>query len=418
MKWVMGLLLFALALGVALPGTVRLGLADLPGPADEDLALVPPGRTPEPNAFDALMRAAQALPETDALLETDAFQRTDAVPEADDLDATVRERLLAEPFEPEAAEALLDAHREVLTHFEAALAAPGFRMPVVAWDEDLPNVQGWFTAARLHALSVRHDFEGRPDRSAGPAVRALLELGQSLQADPAATWVHWIAGAEFKEVALRTLIASTATWRPTPGASHAWSRTLETFLSKPEDERSAWAGEYRATRASLLESTPSSRGFYSFQPNRTLALQAKQFRSLQARAGHACAELEPEPEALESPSTLSLFLRGLRPNAVGEILVEVARPSGNRFALRRCAADTLLAATRLAIALAASKHETERLPRDLAELVPTYIDAIPRAAYDDTLLRLDPSGPRIVAAGSPLPEATPTQQSPEYRLPF
>lgn len=412
MKWVVGLLLFALALGVALPGTVRLGLADLPNPADEDLALVPPEPTPEPNAFDALTRAAHALPAGDALPETDAF------PSGDGLDTTVREQWLAEPFEPEAAAALLDAHRDVLTHFDSALAAPGFRMPVVAWDEDLPNVQGWFTAARLHALSVRLDFEGQPNRSAGPSVRSLLDLGQSLQADPAATWVHWIAGAEFKEVALRTLLASTATWRPTPGVSHAWSRTLETFVSKPEDERSAWAGEYRAIRASLLESTPGSRGFYSFQPNRTLALQAKHIRSLQARAGHACADLEPEPEALESPSPLSLFLRGLRPNAVGEILVEVARPSGNRFALRRCAADTLLAATRLAVALAASKRETDRLPRDLTELVPTYIDAIPRAAYDGTLLRLDPSGPRIVAAGSPLPEATPTQQSPEYLLPF
>jgi hypothetical protein len=355
---------------------------------------------PEPNAFDALTRAAEALGEVAAL------------------DDALRQQLAAEPFDPEAAAVPLAAHADALTHFEAALAAPGFRMPDVGWDEDLPNLQAWFTAARLHALDLRLRFERSEPGPPGPAVLPLLELGQRIQADASATWIHWIAGAQLKEIALRTLIASTASWEPSAEQSRAWATDLDAFATRTADLRTAWAGEYRAIRSALLASVEAPGSSYSYQPNRTLALQAAHTRALQARAGHLCATLAPEPEVAESTSAATLFLRGLRPNAVGEILAEVARPNGNRFALRRCAADTLLAATQLTVALAATRHADGRLPSDLAHLVPTYLDAIPTAAYDGTTLRLDPSGPTIVATGSALPEATVEQQSPRYDLPF
>ncbi|MDH3685158.1 MAG: hypothetical protein OEP95_02985 [Myxococcales bacterium] len=400
MKWISGLLFLAIAVAVALPGAVHLGLADLPEPLDADLAQPAAGAIPEPNAFDALTRAAGALPSES------------------ELDASVRAQLTAAPFDPEASEALLAAHPGVLEHFEAALSAPAFRMPEIEWDEDLPSVQGWFTAARLHALGLRLEFERRDDRDVGPAVRPLLELGQAVQLDPSATWLHWIAGAELKEIGLRTLIAATETWRPTAGVSHGWARTLSEFATRPDDLRNAWAGEYRALRAAILASDPGPAGHYSFHPNRTLALQAAHIRSLQARAGRLCAELEPENEPPESPSPAILFLRGLRPNAVGEILVEIARPSGNRFALRRCAADTLLAATQVTIGLAAAQRESTELPERLSDLVPTFLPELPSGAFDGGELDLDRSGRRLLARGSELPEATLLQQSPEFALPF
>jgi hypothetical protein len=406
MKWIFGITGIVLALAATLPSAVDLRLTDLPDPRDGDLALAPSSPIPEPNAFDALVRAGATLSDR-------------AV--AQRVDAEVREQLAATPFDPGAAAALIAAHGEALAHFEAALAAPGFRMPEVAWDEDLPTVQNWFTVARLHALSLRLQFEreagGPDDRRAGPAMRPLLELGQRIQGDPSATWIHWIAGAELKEIGLRTLIAATATWRPTAGVSHAWSRALADFATRPEDVRTAWAGEYRAARAALLASAAEPSAGYSFQPNRTLSRKAAETRALQARAGRPCAELAPEPESLASPSPARLFLRGLQPNAVGEILVEVSRPNANRFALRRCASDTLLSATRLAIAIAAARHEGGGLPDSLTDLVPTYIEAIPAGAYDGTALRLDADGPRLVATGSALPEATVEQQAPHYDLP-
>jgi len=400
MRWLLGLVLLAFGVAAALPSAIRLGLADIPGPADRDLALIDPAPIPEPNAFDALMRAAQALPS------------------GEPLDAIIREQLGKAPFETEAASALIAEYSEVLSHFDRALAAPGFRTPDATWDEDLPNVQAWFTAARLHALDVRVRFERASTEGSGPDVLRLLELGRRVQADPSATWLHWIAGAELKEIGLRTLIAATATWRPTAGVSHAWSRTLSEFTTRSDDLHTAWAGEYRAARSALLASAPPSGSSYSFQPNRTLALQASHTRSLQARAGRRCAELEPELHSVDSRSPAMLFLRGLRPNAVGEILAEVARPSGNRFALRRCAADTLLAATQLTIALAAASSETGRLPERLSDLVPTYIAAIPTSAYDGTALKLDGQGRRLATNGSALPEARATQQSPDFPLPF
>lgn len=400
MRWVLGLAVVGFAWLATLPGAVDLRLADLPDPQDEDLTRVEAAPSPEPNAFDSLTRAAEALAGSEAV------------------DDAARDLLAAEPFDREAAAAQIGVHAEALSHFEAALAAPGFRMPDVGWDDDLPNVQAWFTVARLHALDVRLQFEQSEQRGSGPTLRPLLELGQRVQADPSATWIHWIAGAQLKEIALRTLIASTSSWEPTAEESRAWAIRLDTFAARTADLRAAWAGEYRNTRSALLASLEAADHSYFYQPNRTLALQAAHTRALQARAGRPCVKLQPESDAPRSRSPVMLFLRGLRPNAVGEILAEVARPNSNRFALRRCAADTLLAATQLTVALAAARRDSGRLPDDLSDLVPTYLDSVPTAAYDGTALRLDASGPRLVANGSSLPEATVEQQSPEYPLPF
>ena len=399
MRGIAALVALGLAALLAGPGLVGLELRDLPDPGDADLAGVPAAPAPVPNAFDALRNAAAALPADPGELET-----------------TLREALEAEPFDAAAAEATVVAHERALAAFRGALDASGFHMPAVSLDEDLPDLRAWFAVARLHALDARVAFERGDADLAGEALLALLRLGQQIQRDPAATWVHWIAGAELKEITLRTWIGATAVWRPSAEESLAWSETLAGFASRPEDERAAWAGEYRTVKEAVLSETEFPAGSYSFHPNRTLALHAERTRALQARAGRPCSELRAEPEP-PPRSRAELLVRGLRPNAVGEILAEVAQPSALGFTLRRCAADTLLGATQLAIALAAAESETGALPEALDALVPGYLRELPNGAFDLTAFRLDRDGRRLLANGSALPEATVLQQSPEYALP-
>jgi hypothetical protein len=393
-----GLAVLGVAAVLAPPGWIDLRVRDATGPGDADLSPAAPRPAPEPNAFDALAQASAALVDPDRQ------------------DAAVRERLEAEPFEPGAAEALLTEHSVVLSHFQAAIEAPGFQMAHVAWDESLPDLQSWFTVARLHALGARVRAHAGDGAGAAGELLALLRLGHAVQRDATATMIHAVVGAELKEIALSALAANTDAWQPTPEASLHFARELAAFRTDTSAWRASWAGEYRAAKAALLASGPPSGWSYSYQPNRTLALQAAWTRSLQARAGRPCSELEPERAA--PPTRRAVLLRALRPNAVGEILAEVARPSGNRFALRLCAADTRLSATQLALALRASADEHGRVADDLTDLVPEFLDTLPASAYDISPFRFDAERHLLVASGSRLPEATVEQRSPEYALPF
>jgi len=66
-RWLLGLAVIGFAWVAALPGAVDLRIADLPDPQDGDLVRVEAAPLPEPNAFDALTRAAEALGEVAAL---------------------------------------------------------------------------------------------------------------------------------------------------------------------------------------------------------------------------------------------------------------------------------------------------------------------------------------------------------------
>ena len=62
-------------------------------------------------------------------------------------------------------------------------------------------------------------------------------------------------------------------------------------------------------------------------------------------------------------------------------LVEIEAPDYRNFFLRRCAEDTALAATQTLIGLRAFQQDRGRLPEELSDLVPDYLDAIPIDAF-------------------------------------
>ena len=112
-----------------------------------------------------------------------------------------------------------------------------------------------------------------------------------------------------------------------------------------------------------------------------LAEAAEQFRAIRVRVGGPCAAWLP-------------------PRGSGRLLVGSVDFAA--FEIKRCFSDTDLAAAEALVALRAYAVDRGALPTTLEALVPRYLDAVPRDAFDGAPLRFDPERRALHSVGSDL----------------
>jgi hypothetical protein len=337
---------------------------DAPPGGAPDLAAEPPAGPAKPNGFTALERAADAMvwPEE----EWGETWLKDCIEEGDCPTAELA-RLLAR-------------NERALALLETAIAIPAFHSPPMRTvADDMPNMLRWLRLAQLLALrSVREARAG--EVGALDSAVAVIRLGHRMQADPSAVLIHAMIGLNVKSTGLRAFVTAARRLEPTRETSLRLSRELEGLRTDPEAWRAMWSTEYRVMSRSggeiempgHLRWLPEA---YAYHPNASWGDYADWIRAFRAIAGRPCSALPPTSPALTSRAR-RLFVE-LAPNGIGRINTAKGVENLASYEMRRCGADTRLAAAQVVLALRAYESASEALPERLEALVPRFLDALP-----------------------------------------
>ena len=237
------------------------------------------------------------------------------------------------------------------------------------------------------------------------------------------TLTTFLLGQAIREDGLAALRRMLPECRLESSRLAACGRDLSAAGSAWADLADALRGEY-ATNAGVIEDLSQGKptgadtggrrspvpGFF-LHVNRTKGMIAEEMRPAIENTGRPYAAMIWPPHRVvfregEDPrfpanglSALEAFATG---NGMGK-LAFAAMSQDNRPHLKCCCQyDVSATATRVLVALRAYRTEKGDLPRLLDELVPTYMEAVPRDAFDGAPLRYDRSKKVVYSVGENL----------------
>ena len=382
---------------IGIPCWIALHRDDLPSPYDDDLLRARATVIPhEKNAFNELVVAGALIREID---DAEWFERLNAIREGGDIDSVWLDEVLSDTA----------SAREALRR---ALDPPDMQVPHTRID-DSDDGSPFIGLGLLIRIAGAHAHGlARADRADDALEEAFLGmlLGSKLSRADGTHLLPMMFALSFQAMSLQDM---TAIMRETTlDARH--SRELVTRLEAARwsrvDWRSMWGREYGrektfivemlrsiedqriADRASARESVLSRLipDDYLWQPNRSISLFADAYRARQRWAGLSCADVfDRQPDVELTPFRKLRAL--LEPNAIGTLLMgpEGVTPNLLRFELKRCHLETRISLLQTFIASKAYHSDHGHLPQQLSDLVPSYLDAVPRESFLGEELRYD-----------------------------
>jgi hypothetical protein len=371
-------ILLALAL-VALPGWTALHYRDAPPPDDRDLRAAQPPASSD-NGFAQFVAAADAaqLPKDEA-----TWRRFHAF-------------RAGTTWEPEWIAELVAQNAPATALLRAGLAAPVFAFPPPGGASD-DRMKTLFRLQQLVALSGARARillrEGR-GREAIELASLGLRVGKRVSsADNVDLFGIYMAGA-YQTVALLDLEFAARSTRVDAQTARELGALLEETRWRASDWQRVWGLEYQQLIASLatididgvpwpIRLLPSA---YRFQPNRTASALADLYREQSRKSARACAhaDLARSGELLALPTAIELFA----PNALGRIVIrEIRARNFDQVQRKRCQFETHVSLVEALIAAKAYSDAEGRLPAQLADLAPRYLDAPPLDHFDGEPLR-------------------------------
>lgn len=158
-------------------------------------------------------------------------------------------------------------------------------------------------------------------------------------------------------------------------------RTMATYLGFKTNRWATW-----------FLTTP-----YSFKPNQTKRDMAAGHRIMIADAGRIYADMERYDVAEKEGGRWAELL----PNAIGDYLCLLLMPSDTIVEMR-CRTDGILAGAKMVVACRRFARNKGRWPAELQELVPDYLNEVPRDPYDGAPFRYSAEKGRVWAVGTNL----------------
>lgn len=377
MRW-LGVCL-ALALAIALPGYIATQRNPTGGPDDADLRVLSQEISPPDDGLYHLMAAVAQIEinEADALL--------------------MRAFVEGGEIAVEDVGRLLDANREALQALARAIEAPHFRLPEMSAEElefapEIPleteQLVGLLRVRSRHE-ALRGNWEGAFESAVD-----ILRLAHRIEGASRAVLTTTMMSVGYRAAGLETLRELAATAPLRNAQARRWVERLPFYRSDPDAWKRMWAVEYQQWKsllnwisnraleesrnggARLVDTEITEQDLLDLRREtaRTLEVFANMTRSYQRASEHNCIALGelPFPESVSEAAA---------DDDSGEVALQVATPDYRDFFLRRCAEDTALAATQTLIALRAFQQDFGRLPEQLTDLVPDYLDAIPTDAF-------------------------------------
>ncbi|NCD22892.1 MAG: hypothetical protein EOL90_08145 [Spartobacteria bacterium] len=399
----------AAALAAACGGLAVFGwLAsrDAPLPPDEsEFAVARPGVAPEDNAFTYFLAATNHLVET-----------TNAQLVADFLAGKA-------PDDPEL-RALAASNAACFAQIQRGTdcAVCQFPLPPSYFDAEFPYLSAWLKIGRLLAVRSRQArLDGRWAEAVVDAW-AVARMG-GIAADHAESMIHYLVGVAIAGEGYEQILALAAD----PAVPAADLQVLAAGLDQlgPYDAGLARALKMEADHAAdlvagfasgrvdwidLLTFGEVERDFrkrllaglmrspYFFRPQATLRAVREKYRQAIRDVSLPYAQAD----ATEEPKFGQSLLQLLRPNSVGEFFRRVVVVPARQTLETKCRAESLLAGAKLAVACHRFERERGRFPETLAELVPEYLDALPRDPYDGAPFRYSTEKGQVWAVGKNL----------------
>ncbi|MBI4603967.1 MAG: hypothetical protein HY721_18585 [Planctomycetes bacterium] len=459
--WILSLVLVLLLLSVGfLAWFAMLGGGDDPAPNDQDLfptfAAVPEGE----NGF-ALLRELEGLVKLPGG-DPDLAWPTTIEPEqpGEALDASGPVHLLDRMLEGKAwdeilAEAILERNGRALELIAEALARPSLQVPQPALGASVSYVRDVFgakfvLAVRAHALA-RAGRTGEGVESALQAVR----LGRRL-ANCEGAWIDYMVGTGVEQMGLQALRLLVP--RVGPEELHHALSELKGLQLNAGGLRAALRGEYllftrgladlasgkltvhdmlRLTRGENLSPSAASQDVfermdevimtsrYCLKPHRTRRLVGEALRVLLEEIDLPCAQ---RTHHLSERCGVTTPLDRTVSNGIGAWIAHW------EIALMECALrprdqlELAFSATRVLLAIRAHRLEAGKLPEALAELVPRYLEAVPRDPFDGQPLRYSREKLKVWSVGRDLEDqgggelgedgewTPPEDQEPTYKV--
>ncbi|MCP5043371.1 MAG: hypothetical protein GY944_20280 [bacterium] len=364
---------------IALPGYIATQRNPAGGPDDSDLRVRNETITPPEDGLHHLLSAVSQiqLSEPDVLLMRAFIEGGDVA----------REDIAH----------LLAMNADAFATLERALVAPHFRLPEMSADEfefapEIPlETEQLVDLLRLRSLDQAR--RGQWDAAFESALE-ILRLASRLEGASRAVLTTTMLSVGYRAEGLETLRRLAATAPLHDDQARRWTKQLPDFRSDPAAWKRMWAVEYQQWKALLgwiaERAAEESRGAghslekgeityedliaLKRETTRTLEIFADMTRSYQRASEHNCSALA-ELTFPDSPPP------GASVASAREIALEISTPDYRDFFLRRCAEDTALAATQTLIALRAYEQDSGRLPEQLIDLVPDYLEAIPTDSF-------------------------------------
>jgi len=278
-----------------------------------------------------------------------------------------------------------------------------------------PHLQPLLKLGRTLRLKCLHEIETGQIGAASSTALALTRFGWLVQ-DGSRTVIDYLVGVAIQGMGVASAETLMREQSLTTESLFALSRALASYKPSRQGLQRAFKGEYHFAVMATDEILSGQAGVediflmdryrgVSFlqrrllQRNRTLALYAGFFRQMIAQAGKPYKDIERMDASgtVTSPSHLIGLFMGSNP--IGRILYQLLVPGLDGVHKRRCHLETQVSCTRVLGACLAYAQETGRWPDTLAQLVPAYLDAIPRDPWDGEPLRYDPDKAIIYAVG-------------------
>lgn len=397
---------------LALTGWIALNRTDLPTPRDEDLRLERSTVPEDANGFHLLIAAVEAV---DMPGDKETWERLRAFRAGETQDTGW---ILAH----------VARNRQAIELLRAALAAPVMQLPPPDYEPEamqvrtdlLPTLQ---QLVHLAGAESRIALERGDPEQAIELASLGLRLGHALSAAESVALLDLLVAASCQSLSLQDLEHVVRELAISGDTARELLELLAANRLSQAGWREVWAFEYQFVKAAFEAGLATADGAdptlfdeagaagwtlallpgsYLLHPNRTLSELAGGYRDQVQKSARFCTDAGlAVGEAAEEETGLGARVL-LLPNPVGRILLEVARPDLDRFQLRRCYFETRLALTQTLIALKAYWHEHASLPERLDDLVPAWIAAVPRDAFDGAPIRYSRSEQRIHSIGDDL----------------
>jgi hypothetical protein len=328
------------------------------------------------------------------------------------------------------AAAVLERNERVVELVREALARPKFQIPPSATEYHVLAARDAAIFLEFRSLALARD--GRTSDAVEAAMQP-IRLGRRLYGADGDS-LNYLVAAGVQQIGLRALRSLVP--RLGPGELRRLSADLEALRPTPDDFRRALRGEYgyfvfrldavEAGKLNVMEaaaflSVVNTRGppsgldglsdavneafltsRYYFKPIRTRRLVAEAMRILLEEVEKPVAE---RTRGLSGRCGVTFANDRTASNGVGAYVAAAEISLSERWLVSADECEADFSATRVLLALQAYRLEAGTLPPTLAELVPRYLDAVPRDPFDGAPLRYSREKLRVWSVGRDLEDS-------------
>jgi hypothetical protein len=425
-------LILALVYGIPLAAITVLAylwLRDEPPPYDEDLKVQ---RIQIPEDKNALTFFLQAVEKLDMPQRSTALDRpVDKRPGETDDDVAQNERDLfneiaeGKRWDGPFVEQVLKRNAEALALWEKGMAAPHFQTFEFKTINDLiPQVFSYLDFANLVTVRSRAAAKRGDSEAALADGLKLVRFGRRIQGDKGCL-SEYLVGLTIKEMGMEVIRQALLDSALPPARLRHYASELSKYPIDADGLGDAFRNEYvvqmevidgltshKYSPAFLSQiggspSWPSPGWALLWEAIRVVSFKPQATRRTFAENARFGIQNVPKPfkdMAPEDPNIrdFSLARGALSGNLLGRVCCRLLL-SGAWGALElKCRGNVELAATRILLAMKAYKLDKGALPKNLDELVPQYLDAVPIDDYDGKPMRYNAAKKVVYSVGRDL----------------